>query len=89
MAPDVVKVKSAGGTVLDLTFADGTERRVDIAQLARAQGVFADLHRPGFVESAKVNPDTGTIEWESGGDLSPEVLYEAGALVKRGSTSAA
>jgi hypothetical protein len=89
MAPDVVKVTPYRGTTLDLTFTDGTQRRVDIAQLARADGVFADLHQTGFAASARVNPDTGTIEWSSGADLSPEVLYQAGVLLKQGTNSAA
>jgi hypothetical protein len=89
MAPDVVRAVSVGGTVVDLTFADGTQRRVDIALLARADGVFSDLHKPGFVASVMVNPDTGTIEWSSGADLSPDVLYGAGALLKPGASSAA
>jgi uncharacterized protein DUF2442 len=89
MAPDVAQVRSAGGTVLEIGFADGTWRRVDIATLARPEGVFADLYKPGYIASARVNPDTGTIEWDSGGDLSPETLYTAGVPLQRGNTTAA
>jgi len=89
MAPDVTHVRPMGGTALELTFADGTVRNVDMATLARPHGVFADLHRPEFVPSARVNPDTGTIEWPSGADLSPEVLYQAGVLVRAGGVLAA
>jgi hypothetical protein len=89
MAPDVTDAKSLGGTVLELSFADGAVRRVDIAALARPEGVFAALRTPGFVASARVNPDTGTIEWPSGADLSPEMLYQAGTEVKPGGHTAA
>ncbi|HYE61114.1 MAG TPA: DUF2442 domain-containing protein [Phycisphaerales bacterium] len=88
MAPDVVSVRPAGGTCLDLTFADGSERRVDIALLARPEGVFKDLHRPEFVASATVNPDIGTICWSTGADLSPDVLFKAGKLLKQGTSAA-
>jgi hypothetical protein len=85
MAPDVTQARplpSPGGTLLEVVFADGAVRHIDVATLARPEGVFADLFRPGFIESVRVNPDTGTIEWPSGADLSPECLYQAGRLVR-------
>jgi hypothetical protein len=81
MAPDVVSTKHLRAAVLEITFADGMRREVDIAALVRPEGVFRDIDKPGFVASGKVNPDTGTIEWPSGGDLSPELLYQAGKLL--------
>jgi len=89
MAPDVTQARPLGGTTLEVTFADGAIRHIDIAALARPEGVFADLHRPGFIASVRVNPDTGTIEWPSGADLSPESLYQTGKLVRPGTNTAA
>ncbi len=89
MAPDVIASRHVGGTVVEIVFADGCRREVDIAALARPEGVFADLFKPGFVASARVNPDIGTIQWPSGADLSPEMLYGAGRLVARGNDIAA
>jgi hypothetical protein len=88
MAPDVVGFRSLGGTLLEVGFADGSVRTVDLATLVRPEGVFADLNTPGFVATGRINSDTGTIEWPSGGDLSPEVLYGAGKLVRRASPGA-
>lgn len=83
MAPDVFKVRHLHGTVLEVCFADGCRREIDVAELAEAHGVFADIRSADFVASVRVNPDTGTIEWPSGADFSPDVLYQAGKLVGR------
>ena len=89
MAPDVVRVTHHRATTLDLTFADGTERRINLADLVRPEGVFSDLYSPGFVASATVNADIGTICWSNGADFSPEVLFTSGLLLKAGSMTAA
>jgi hypothetical protein len=89
MAPDVIHARAVFGTVLEIGFADGTVRHVDVASIVRPEGVFAGVRSPGFVAQARVNPDTGTVEWPSGADLSPEVLYVSGQLVRSGSTTAA
>lgn len=89
MAPDVVDFRPLEKTRIIVVFSDGCERRIDLATLVRAEGVFSKLQDPSFVASGKVNPDTGTIEWPTGADLSPDVLYQAGELVRASRPSAA
>jgi hypothetical protein len=82
MAPDVTGFELLTGTTIRVQFADGCERSVDLQDVVRPIGVFARLHEPGFVASGRVNPDTGTIEWPDGGDVSPERLYQSGTLLR-------
>lgn len=64
---------------LIVTFADGTERRIDMEQELWGE-VFEPLRDPAFVALAEVDPDFGSVFWPNGADLSPEFLYygEAG-----------
>ena len=76
MNRDVTHIRVLGGTRLGLTFEGGEQREVDIAHLARFQGVFEPLRDPAFFSRVTVNPDLGTIVWPNGADLCPDVLFE-------------
>ena len=38
--------------------------------------VFEALRDQEYFACAKLNPETGTIEWSNGADFAPEFLYE-------------
>lgn len=75
MQPDVVAVECLGGQRLRLTFDDGAEGEVDLAEHLEFRGVFEPLLEPGFFARVRVVADSGTIEWPNGADLDPLVLY--------------
>ena len=58
-----------------LKFDDGKEGIVDVSQLIEFTGVFQPLKDLDFFKTVKVNPEWGTIYWDNGADLDPDVLY--------------
>lgn len=80
MLKDIVAVKPLEGYQLFLRFADGIEGVVDISQLIPFTGVFAPLQEQAYFTSVQIHPELGTIVWDNGADLDPDVLY---ALVAR------
>lgn len=70
----VVALELIGPFSLELTFDDGTRRRVDLE--AELWGpVFEPLRDPAFFAQAAVDPVLGTVVWPNGADFSPEFLY--------------
>jgi hypothetical protein len=80
MLKDIVAVKPLEGYQLLLRFEDGIEGVVDISQLIQFSGIFAPLQDGAYFTTAQIHPELGTIVWENGADLDPDVLY---ALVAR------
>ena len=79
MIETVVRVTVVCPYVLDVTFADGVQRRVDLEPV-----LFSEMFEPlrdftRFAE-ARVDPVLGTVIWPNGADLSPEFLYTAGSI---------
>lgn len=72
---DVIEVRALGGHRLWLRFEDASEGVVDLGPKLDFVGVFEPLRDPARFAEVWVNPDTGTIEWPSGTDLDPLVLY--------------
>lgn len=66
---------------LRLTFNDGLVKEVDIAaHWDKLCGpIFRPLRGPTFFAQVTLAPDSETIEWPNGADLSAEFLYEIGA----------
>jgi hypothetical protein len=60
---------------LHVRFEDGVEGIVDVAQCVPFTGVFAPLRDQSHFASVRVNPELGTVCWDSGADLDPDVLY--------------
>jgi Protein of unknown function (DUF2442) len=72
---DVVAVEVVEHHTVHLTFADGSERTVDLDPYLRGP-VFEPVRTDGtFFASVRVDPDAGTIVWPNGADLAPDVLY--------------
>lgn len=71
----VVSVEARDGFVLFLTFADGTERLVDLEGELWGP-VFEPLRRdPELFRQVHVDEELGTIVWPNGADMDPDVLH--------------
>lgn len=75
MLKDIVAVKPLEDYKLYLRFEDDVEGVVDIAELIQFAGIFEPLSNPAYFTQVTVNPDLGTICWDNGADLDPDVLY--------------
>lgn len=75
MLLDIIAAQALDGYKLHLTFEDGAEGIVDIAQLIEFTGVFEPLSDAAYFAQVTVNPDLGTVYWPNGADLDPDVLY--------------
>jgi hypothetical protein len=75
MLKDVVAVKPLENYQLHLCFEDGVEGVVQVSQMVEFTGVFAALVDQKYFQTVKVNPDWGTVYWDCGADLDPDVLY--------------
>lgn len=72
---DVTEVKVLARYVVELTFADGAARVIDLEPLMWGPA-FRDLREDyQLFLRVKVDPDAGTIRWPNGADLSPRTLY--------------
>ncbi len=75
MLKDISSVQPLDNYKLHLKFEDNQEGVVDISQLIEFTGIFAPLQDLTYFKQVKVNPEWGTIYWENGADLDPDVLY--------------
>ena len=75
MLKDIIEVNHQENYLLYLKFEDGKDGIVDISQLIEFTGIFAKLQDINYFKTVKVNPKWGTIYWENGADLDPDVLY--------------
>ncbi len=75
MVRDITAVKPIKDYQLHLTFEDGKEGIVDLAEIIKFSGIFEPLQDPAYFATVRVDPDLGTICWENGADLDPAVLY--------------
>jgi hypothetical protein len=58
-----------------LEFTDGTSREIDLEPFLRGK-VFESLRsNPKDFRAVKVDERIGTIVWENGADIDPDVLY--------------
>ena len=72
---DVVSVQALPEHRLRVTFDDGIEGVVDVAQLVMFTGVFEPLGDPEFFAKATGHPELGTVSWPNNADLDSDVLY--------------
>lgn len=75
MLKDISSVQPLENYQLHLKFEDNQEGVVDISQLIEFTGIFAPLQDLTYFNQVKLHPEWGTIYWENGADLDPDVLY--------------
>ena len=72
---DVTGVRVLARYVVELTFADGSVRVIDLEPLLWGE-MFAPLVADyGLFRQVHVDSDAGTIVWPNGADISPRTLY--------------
>ncbi len=72
---DVRDVHVLARYVVELTFADGSERVIDLEPLLWGpmfEPLVADYE---LFRQVTVDPDAGTIVWPNGADISPRTLF--------------
>lgn len=58
-----------------LEFTDGVRREVDLGPYLRGP-VFEPLRKnEGMFRAVRVDPQLGTLVWDNGADMDPDVLY--------------
>ncbi len=72
----VAAVKVIKPYVLEVWFAAGVRRRIDIESLLYGP-VFTPLRDTDLFAEVSVDAVPGTVVWPNGADLSPEFLYSA------------
>jgi hypothetical protein len=75
MLKDIVEARPTGRYRIYIRFEDGVEGEIDLEKLVDFEGVFEPFRDPAEAAKVMVNRDLGTIVWESGADLDPDVLY--------------
>jgi hypothetical protein len=76
MIREISAAGALAGHRIYLKFKDGTEGEVDLKKMVGFKGVFAELHDQRVFETMTLNAELGTVQWETGADLAPEVLYK-------------
>ncbi|MCZ8357850.1 MAG: DUF2442 domain-containing protein [Microcystis sp. LE19-388.1G] len=75
MLKDIIEVKPLNNYQLYLKFEDNQEGIINLEEIIKFVGIFQPLKDLNFFKTVKINPDWGTIYWENGADLDPDVLY--------------
>ncbi len=71
----IQSVKPLRDFVVSIKFTDDTSREIDLEPLLRGK-VFESLqNNPELFRAMKVDERMGTIVWENGADIDPDVLY--------------
>ncbi len=72
----ITAVTHLNGFRVSLDFTDGTQREIDLEPYLRGP-VFQPLRDdPQRFAAVKVDPRLGTIVWDNGADIDPDVLYQ-------------
>jgi hypothetical protein len=76
---EMVRIRSVevlGDFRVRLGFTNGTMREVDLEPYLHGP-IFEPIRSdPGMFRTVKVDPRMGTIVWDNGADIDPDVLYE-------------
>lgn len=71
----IASVKPLEDFVVRLEFTDGTQREIDLEPFLRGK-VFENLRQDiNAFREVRVDERMGTIVWENGADIDPDVLY--------------
>ena len=77
MLKDIVEVSVRPPHKLWVRFEDGVNGEVDVAEITNFAGVFASLRDEVAFATVAVNAELGTVQWPTGADLDPDVIYAA------------
>jgi hypothetical protein len=61
--------------IVELEFNDGTKREVDLEPFLRGKVFDSIRNDESAFRAVKVDKKSGTICWENGADIDPDVLY--------------
>lgn len=75
MLRDVIAVEPLADYQLRVTFDDGVEGVVDVAEMIEFTGVFEPMRDLATFAQVEVHPELGTLCWTNGADLDSDVLY--------------
>lgn len=70
----IVEAKVCGPHSLELTFDDGTHKRVNVLPLLEGS-IFEPLREPAYFARMVLDPVAGTVVWPNEADFAPEALY--------------
>ena len=70
----IVSAKVISSGILDLEFACGSRRRVDLTPVMSGV-LFGALKDPEFFNRVSVDREVGTICWPNGADFDPDTLF--------------
>jgi hypothetical protein len=75
MLKDIVHAEPLSHHRLLVRFEDGVEGVVSLTELVPFIGVFEAVADEAVFRQVAVNVELGTIQWPTGADLDPDVLY--------------
>jgi len=71
----VSEVRPATGFDVEVTFTDGSVRRIDLAPFLRGPVFQPLIDDPALFRAVYVDPVGKTLAWPNGADIDPDVLY--------------
>jgi hypothetical protein len=71
----VREVRPLTGFDVEITFTDGSLRRIDLAPLLHGPVFQPLIDDPTLFRAVYVDPVGRTLAWPNGADLDPDVLY--------------
>jgi hypothetical protein len=64
-----------GPYTLAVSFADGTEQRIDFRPVLHG-ALFGPLHDLATFNAVRIDPEAGTLVWPNGADFDPATLHD-------------
>ena len=72
---DVTEARVLARYIVELEFADGERRVIDLEPYLQGPMCDALADDYGVFREMRVDPEAGTIVWPNGADISPRTLY--------------
>ena len=70
----IVSVNVVSPGILDIEFACGTRRRVDLSPVM-VGSLFGELKDPEVFRQVRLDAEVGTVCWPNGADFDPDTLF--------------
>jgi hypothetical protein len=71
----VQSVKPLKDFIVVVEFTDGTKREINLEPFLRGKVFETIRQNPALFQAMKIDEQMGTIVWENGSDIDPDVLY--------------